>query len=76
MKGTVLSEPIPNGKRIEIDLFQEETAQTVWCYSSHQFDKTVLMKKGDKVDLDGKCVNDQTTGRLVNFVFDGFIKIG
>jgi hypothetical protein len=76
MKGILLTDPICNGNRIEFDLFEDGTSQTVWCYSSHQFDKTVLMKKGDKVDLDGKCVNDQTTGRLVNFVFDGFIKIG
>jgi hypothetical protein len=75
MKGTVLTDPIPNGKRIEFDLFQEDTGQTVWCYSSHQFDKSILMKKGDKIELDGKYVNDQSTGKLVSFVFDSFIKI-
>jgi hypothetical protein len=76
MKGSVLTDPIPNGNRIEINLFQEDTGQTVWCYSSHQFDKSVLMNKGDKIDLDGRCVNDQSTGKLVNFVFDSFVKTG
>lgn len=75
MKGTVLTDPIPNGKRIEFDLFQEDTGQTVWCYSSLQFNKSVLMKKGEKIDLDGKCVNDQATGKLVSFVFDRFVNI-
>ena len=76
MKGTALTDPIPNGNRIELDLIREDTGQAVWCYSSHQFDKTVLMKKGEKIDLDGKCVNDQSNGKLVSFVFDSFVKIG
>jgi hypothetical protein len=67
MKGTVLTDPIPNGNRIEFDLFQEDTRQNVWCYSSQQFDKSILIKKGEKIDLDGKCVNDQSTGKLVSF---------
>jgi hypothetical protein len=76
MKGIVLTDPIRNGNRIEFDLFEDGTGQTIWCYSSHQFDKTVLMKKGEKIDLDGKCVNDQSNDKLVSFVFDSFIKIG
>ena len=47
MKGTVLTDPIPNGNRIEFDFFQEDAGQTVWCYSSHQFDKSILMKKDE-----------------------------
>jgi hypothetical protein len=75
MKGTVSTDPIPNGNRIEFGLFQEHTGQTIWCYSSLQFDKSILMKKGEKVDLDGKCVNDQSNGELTSFVFDRFTKI-
>lgn len=76
MSGTVLTDPIPNSNRIEFNLFQESTGQNVWCYSSLQFDKSNLMKKGDKIELDGKCVDDQLTGQLVSFVFDSFVKIG
>ena len=76
MKGIVLTDPIRDGNRIKFDLFEEGTSQTIWCYSSHQFDKTVLMEKGEKIDLDGKCVNDQSNGKLVSFVFDSFVKIG
>lgn len=75
MSGTVLTDPIPNSNRIEFNLFQESTGQTVWCYSSLQFDNSNLMKKGDKIELDGKCVDDQSTGKLVSFVFDSFVKI-
>lgn len=76
MKGIVLTDPIPNGNRTEFHLLQDDTKQTVWCYSSLQFDKSVLMKKGDKIDLDGKFVNEPSTNKLVNFVFDSFIKLG
>lgn len=75
MKGTVLTDPVPNGNRIEFQLFHEDTKQKVWCYSSHIFDKSVVMKKGDKIDIDGRCVNDQTSGNLVSFVFDSFTTI-
>ena len=75
MKGTVLTDPTPNGNRIEFSLFWEDTGQTVWCYSSLLFDKSVLMEKGEKIDLDGKCVNDQSNGELASFVFDRFTKI-
>lgn len=75
MKGIVLTDPIPNGKRIEFNLFQDDTKQIVYCYSSLKFDKSALMKKGEKIELGGKCVNDQLTGKLVSFVFDGFVKI-
>jgi hypothetical protein len=76
MKGIVLSDPIPleNGQRIEFNLLQEDTKQIVYCYSSHQFDKSALMKKGENIELDGKCVNDPTTDQLVSFVFDSFIE--
>jgi hypothetical protein len=52
MKGIVLSDPIPldNGKRIEFHLLQEDTKQIVYCYSSHQFNKSDLMKKGESIE--------------------------
>jgi hypothetical protein len=76
MKGTVLSDPIPldNGKRIEFHLLQEDTKQIVYCYSSNQFNKSDLMKKGENIELDGKGVNDPETDELVSFVFDSFTK--
>jgi len=76
MKGTVLTDPIPldNGKRIELNLLQEGTNQIVYCYSALQFDKSALIKKGDKIDFEGKCVNDLQTGKLASFVFDSFTK--
>lgn len=74
MKGIVLTDPISNGNRIEFDLLHENAKQTVWCYSSLEFDKSVLIKKGEIIGLDGKCVNDQATGKLVSFVFDSFVK--
>ncbi len=77
MNGIVLNEPIPldNGKRIEFNFLQEDTNEIVYCYSSHQFDKSDLMKKGQKIVLEGKCVNDPTTGKLASFVFDSFKRI-
>lgn len=78
MKGVVLTDPISmdNGKRTEFNLLQDDTKQVVYCYSSLQFDKSTLMKKGDKIELDGKCVTDQSTGKLASFVFDSFVKHG
>jgi hypothetical protein len=77
MKGTVLTEPIllDKGMRIEFNLLQEDTNEIVYCYSSHQFDKSDLMKKRQKIDLEGKCVNDPNTGKLASFVFDSFKKV-
>ena len=71
-----MEDPIPldNGKRIEFHLLQEDTKQIIYCYSSLQFNKSALMKKGENIELNGKCVNDPETDELVSFVFDSFIK--
>jgi hypothetical protein len=76
MKGTVLTDPIPldNGQRIEFKLLQEGTQQVVHCCSSLQFAQSHLMKRGDTIELEGKCVNQPKTDTLARFVFVSFIK--
>jgi hypothetical protein len=76
MKGIVSTDPVPSddGKRIEFKLLQEGTDQTVYCYSVIQFDKSNIIKKGDKIDLEGRCVNGPQTGKSASFVFVGFAK--
>jgi len=76
MKGTVLTDPLPldHGKRIEFKLLQEGTHQVVHCYSSLQFAQSDLMKRGDTIELDGKCVNPPKSHTEAGFVFVNFIK--